>query len=64
MVNEEKSFVEYLREKGLLDDANFHLLSIYYGNLRDGGDGELLVKLLRGKMTIKGATYLKRVVRP
>jgi hypothetical protein len=63
-VNEEKSFIEYLREKALLDDGNFHLLAIYYGNLRDGGDGELLVKLLRGKMTIKGATYLKKVVRP
>lgn len=64
LVNEEKTFMEYLRDKRLLDDPNFHLLAIYYGNLRDGGDGELLVKLLKGKMVIKGATYLKKVARP
>ena len=57
-------FIQYLQEKGLGDDPNFHLLAIYYSNLKDGGDGELLVKLLRGKMTVKGATYLKKVVAP
>jgi len=48
----------------LADDPNFYVLAIYYSNLREGGDGELLVKLLNGKMSIKGATYLKKVLPP
>jgi hypothetical protein len=56
--------VHLMEEKGLVDDPNFYVLAIYYSTLREGGDGELLVKLLRGKMTIKGATYLKKVVAP
>jgi hypothetical protein len=62
--NDRNSFFEYLHEKGLADDRNFHILAIYYSNLKEGGDGELLVKLLKGKMTIKGATYLKKVLKP
>jgi len=63
-VKDSIGFIEYLQEQGLADDPNFHVLAIYYGNLKEGGDGELLVKLLRGKMTIKGATYLKKVAIP
>jgi len=59
-----KTFIEYLHEKGLGDDPNFHILAIYYSNLKEGGDGELLVKLLKGKMSVKGATYLKKVLKP
>jgi hypothetical protein len=56
--------VQLLKEKGLADDPNFFVLAIYYSNLKEGGDGELLVKLLKGKMSIKGATYLKKIVAP
>lgn len=63
-VNERKAFIEYLNGKRLLEDPNFHILAVYYCNLKDGGDGELLVKLLKGKMTVKGATYLRKVVAP
>jgi hypothetical protein len=63
-MSDTKSFMEYLREKRLTEDPNFHILAIYYSTLRDGGDGELLVKLLKGRMTVKGATYLRKVVKP
>lgn len=56
--------LELLKKKRLVDDPNFYILAIYYSNLQEGGDGELLVKLFNGKMTIKGATYLKKVVAP
>jgi hypothetical protein len=63
-MTDRKSFAEYIRRKGLEEDPNFHLLAIYYSTLKEGGDGELEVRLLRGKITIKGATYLKKVVSP
>ena len=56
--------LQLLREKRLTADPNFYILAIYYSNLKEGGDGELMVKLLKGKMTIKGATYLRKVVAP
>jgi hypothetical protein len=56
--------LQLLEESQLLSDPGFYVLAIYYSNLKKGGDGELLVKLLRGKMTIKGATYLKKVAAP
>jgi len=56
--------LEMLKENRLVDDPNFYVLAIYYSNLREGGDGELTVKLLKGKMTIKGATYLRKVAAP
>ncbi len=59
-----ETLVHLLKEKRLADDPNFYILAIYYSNLREGGDGELLVKLLKGKMMIKGATYLRKVVSP
>lgn len=62
--NDAMPFVQYLTEKGLMDDTNFYILAIYYANLKEGGDGELLVKLLNGKLTVKGATYLRKVRPP
>ena len=56
--------LQLLREKRLTADPNFYILAIYYSNLKEGGDGELMVKLLKGKMTIKGATYLRKVAAP
>lgn len=56
--------LQLLREKRLTADPNFYILAIYYSSLKEGGDGELMVKLLKGKMTIKGATYLRKVVAP
>ncbi len=58
------SFFKYLCEKGLADDPNFRLLAVYYSNLKEGGDGEMLVKLLKGKLSIRGATYLKKIITP
>jgi len=60
----DERLVQLLKQKRLLDDPNFYILAIYYSNLREGGDGELLVKLLKGKMTVKGATYLRKIVPP
>lgn len=60
----DEKLIELLKEKQLAADPNFYILAIYYSNLREGGDGELLVKLLKGKMTIKGATYLRKVIGP
>jgi len=59
-----EKLLQLLKQRQLVDDPNFYVLAIYYSNLREGGDGELVVKLLKGKMTIKGATYLGKVVAP
>lgn len=64
LIRRRECFFRYLRDKGLAEDSNFHTLAAYYSTLKDGGDGEMLVKLLRGKLTVKGATYLQKVVHP
>lgn len=64
LTNGRECFFRYLRDKGLAEDSNFQVLAVYYSSLKEGGDGEMLVKLLRGKLTVKGATYLRKVVLP
>lgn len=64
LANGRECLFRYLRDKGLAEDSNFHILAVYYSSLKDGGDGEMLVKLLRGKLTVKGATYLRKVTAP
>lgn len=64
LVRRQECFFRYLRERGLDEDSNFHILAAYYSTLKDGGDGEMVVKLLRGKLTVKGATYLRKIVHP
>ena len=44
--------------EGLKADTGLYDLINYYARLRKGGNGELSVKLLNGKLKIKGITYI------
>ena len=49
---------DYARKNGLLSDKGLLNLIRYYVKLKEGGDGELSVKIFRGKLTIKGVSYI------
>jgi len=51
----------FLRENRLEDDQNLFPLLWYYLQLRKGGDGEITIKLIKGKINIKGAVYMKKI---
>ena len=44
--------------EGLKSDTGLLDLINYYARLRKGGNGELSVKLLNGKLKIRGITYI------
>lgn len=47
-----------LKREGLLWDGNFYTVALFYARLRGAGDGELEVKLVHGKVRVRGAVYL------
>ena len=51
----------FLKENRLEEDQNLFPLLWYYLQLREGGDGEITIKLIKGKINIKGAVYMKKI---
>ena len=45
-------------DKGLESDEGLYELIRYYAKLKESGNGELSVKLLKGKLSVKGVNYI------
>ena len=49
---------EIIRTSKLDADRDLQDLLSYYAQLRKGGNGELKIRLVNGKLKIKGVTYI------
>ena len=49
---------EIIRLSKLDADRDLQNLLSYYAQLRKGGNGELRIRLVNGKLKIKGVTYI------
>lgn len=58
---EKSALATFLKENRLEDDQNLFPLLWYYLQLREGGDGEITIKLIKGKINIKGAVYMRKI---
>jgi len=45
-------------DKGLESDEGLYKLIRYYAKLKESGNGELAIKLSKGKLSVKGLTYI------
>ena len=50
--------MDLIANEELESDEELCNLIRFYAKLKKGGDGELVVKLLKGKLAIKGVTYI------
>jgi hypothetical protein len=58
-VEERMNRINEIIRAGKLDaDCDLQNLLSYYAQLRKSGNGELRVKLVNGKLKIKGVTYI------
>ena len=49
---------EIIRAGKLDSDRDLQNLLSYYAQLRKSGNGELIIKLVNGKLKIRGVTYI------